>query len=69
MGLDGSRLSCFLEKYVNFLNFVVPDNGWLLGNTNIFIKDMIFKPLQWNIDDKAVFKSFIMACYRYKIRP
>ena len=33
----------------------------LLGNTKSLGKDRIFKTLQWNIDDKTVFKRFIMA--------
>lgn len=35
----------------------------LLVNTKSLGKDRIFKTLQWNIDDKGVFKRFIMAYF------
>lgn len=56
---------------MNFLVFVVPNKGVLLGNADILGNYGIFKPLQWEDDVQKVFKSFpcsIMldiACTKY----
>ena len=59
------------ENSVNFLVFVVPNKGVLLGNANVLGNYGIFKPLQWEDDVKKVFKSFScsimldIACTKY----
>ena len=50
------RLSCYLEKYANFLHFAILYN-W------VFLKT----PLLWDVDGKQVFECFFFVPYNVKL--